>query len=281
MAEKDSSICAITAAMTDGTGLTEFSKKFSDRFFDVGIAEQHALTFSAGLAKEGLKPYFVVYSSFLQRAYDQIIHDAAISGLPIKLLVDRAGIVGEDGETHQGLFDVSFLSSIPGVTIYSPSNYAELEYQIMNSASSEKIVAIRYPRGCEKETQGFDFSNEFSVLGDGKSDLLITYGRLFSEACIAHEKNKDISILKLNKIFPLSDELVEKVMQFANVHIFEETEKSGGIGEHLSALLLGKGYKGNFKIHCVENEFVPSASVAEAIALQGLDAAAMLDSFKN
>ena len=279
LAESDNSVCAITAAMTDGTGLCEFSQKFKNRFFDVGIAEQHALTFSAGLAKEGLKPYFAVYSSFLQRAYDQIIHDAAIAKLPIKLLIDRAGIVGEDGETHQGLFDVSFLTSIPGVSIYSPSSYNELEYQIKASAKYEGITAIRYPRGCEKPSFSIDFSQEFSVLGDGKENLIITYGRLFSEACIAREQNPDITILKLNKVFPFSKELINTVLEYKNIQFFEESEKSGGIGEHLSALLIENGFKGKYRIHCVDNKFVPAASVAEAISLLGLDSDAMLSSF--
>jgi len=279
LAENDSTVCAITAAMTDGTGLTDFAAKYKSRFFDVGIAEQHALTFAAGLAKEGLKPYFVVYSSFLQRAYDQIIHDAAIANLPLKLLVDRAGIVGEDGETHQGLFDVSFLTSIPNVTVYSPASYKELEYLITTTASNKGVTAIRYPRGCEKQCTDFDFSCEFSVFGENKTNLIITYGRLFSEACTAREINDNITIIKLNKIYPLSSNLVNNVSQYSNIHFFEETELSGGIGEHLAAKLLNNGFKGSFKMHSINNKFVPSASVADALNSQGLDCESMLKVF--
>ena len=134
LAENNKNVCAITAAMTTGTGLSDFAKKYPDRFFDVGIAEQHAVTFSAGLAKGGTVPFFAVYSSFLQRGYDQVIHDAAIANLPIKLLVDRAGIVGEDGESHQGVFDVAFLTAVPNVNIYSPCYYRELENLIVKTA---------------------------------------------------------------------------------------------------------------------------------------------------
>ena len=137
IAEKDGKICAITAAMTSGTGLTAFAGKYKNRFFDVGIAEQHAVTFAAGLASAGMKPFFAVYSSFLQRGFDQVIHDIAIGGFPVRLLIDRAGIVGEDGETHQGLFDVPFLTTVPNMTVYSPCYYKELEKDIKRAAERD------------------------------------------------------------------------------------------------------------------------------------------------
>ncbi len=281
LAAEDDAICAITAAMTEGTGLLEFSQSFPDRFFDVGIAEQHALTFTAALAKEGLKPYFAVYSSFLQRAYDQIVHDAAITEFPIKLLVDRAGIVGEDGETHQGIFDISILSTIPNITIYSPASYLELEFAIKASAQVKSIVAIRYPRGCEKQSESFDFSEEFSIFGENKSKLIITYGRLFCEAIAARNENNEITVLKLNKVFPFSDKLIDTVMQYPCIHFFEETELSGGIGEHLSAELFKNGFKGSFNIHAINNTYVPAGSVSDLIAEYGLDSVAMLKAFNN
>ena len=279
MAGNDPKICAITAAMTSGTGLSEFAKTYKNRFFDVGIAEQHAVTFCAGLKKGGMKPYFAVYSSFLQRAYDQIIHDCAVENLPITLLVDRAGIVGEDGETHQGLFDISYLTSIPNVEIFSPASFAELEYYIKQSANSRNVTAIRYPRGSEaKNNIEIDFEKEFyCVSGKGKK-AIVTYGRLFNEALKANEKDNDLDIIKLNKVFPFSDELVNTLSTYTSIHFYEETIKSGGIGEHLISLLLQNGFKGEFTIHAIDNKFVPAASVASTIAANGLDYESMLRS---
>lgn len=148
MAEKNSRICAITAAMATGTGLVKFSKRFKDRFFDVGIAEEHAVTFACGLAAKGMIPVFAVYSTFLQRSIDQIIHDAAMQNLHIVLAVDRAGVVGTDGETHQGVFDVTLLNSVPNITIYSPCYFDELEFDLEAAAFKHGgVVVVRYPRG--------------------------------------------------------------------------------------------------------------------------------------
>ena len=272
LAAEDPKVCAITAAMTEGTGLYEFSSKYKNRFFDVGIAEQHALTFGAGLASKGMKPYFVVYSSFLQRAYDQIIHDATIGNFPIKLLIDRAGIVGEDGETHQGIFDVAFLSNIPRINIYSPATYKELEYRISSSAKTKDICAIRYPRGSEKECCEFDITADYNVLERNKNKVIVTYGRLFSEAYDIEEA----SVIKLNKIYPLSDDLIQKISSFREVYFFEEGIKSGGIGEHLGSTLLEKGYNGKFVNTAIENKFVPSSSVSSALKENNLDGESML-----
>ena len=279
LAESDPKICAVTAAMTEGTGLADFAKNFENRFFDVGIAEQHAVTFSAGLAKGGMKPYFVVYSSFLQRAYDQLIHDSATANVPIKLLIDRAGIVGEDGVTHQGLFDVSYLTGIPNINIYSPSNYSELSYRINDSAKRDEICAIRYPRGAEKDCGNFDMQKDFYIEKGKSEKVIVTYGRLYSESYSAKQECEDINIIKLNKIFPLSDEVINEISKFKEVHIFEETEKSGGIGEHISARLLESGFGGKFKIHAVDNMFVPAATVSSALKKQGLDMQSMLKCF--
>lgn len=279
LAEKDKKICAITAAMTEGTGLVDFAGKFKDRFFDVGIAEQHALSFSAGLAVGGMKPYFVVYSSFLQRAYDQIVHDAATANVPVKLLIDRAGIVGEDGVTHQGLFDVSFLTGIPNMTVYSPSNFEELAYRIKRSAEFDGVCAVRYPRGSEKNCGEFDIESDYYIVPGSSEKLIVTYGRLYSEAYTAHERDNEISILKLNKIYPLSDDIAEVISTYDNIHIFEETEISGGIGEHISAKLLKLGFGGKLTIHAVDNKFLPGSPVSSAIKSCGLDADTMFNCF--
>lgn len=280
LAENNPKICAITAAMESGTGLSDFAKKYPERFFDVGIAEQHAVTFAAGLSKGGMKPYFAVYSSFLQRAYDQIIHDCAISNLPVTFLIDRAGIVGEDGETHQGLFDVSYLTSIPNITVYSPTYFEELEYYINLTESASGVTAIRYPRGCEVKLNGLNlnYKTDFTVL-PGKGDrIIITYGKLFSEAIKAKQKDNDLTLIKLNKIFPISDTLIKGLLNCKRIDFYEETEKSGGIGEHLAALLLNNGFKGEFNLNAVDNKFIPISGTDSALKKLGLDFENMLRS---
>lgn len=277
LASIDNTVCAITAAMTSGTGLSSFASAYKNRFFDVGIAEQHATTFAAGLRKGGMKPFFAVYSSFLQRAYDQIIHDCAIENLPVCLLVDRAGIVGEDGETHQGLFDVSFLTTIPNVEIYSPSHYNELEYLIKKSTNAKNITAIRYPRGCEKPIgEDIDYKSDFTVLkGTGKK-AIVTYGRLFSNAYDVKSFSPEINVVKLNKIYPLSDDLINTLKDFKEIHFFEESLKNGGIAEHLLTKLNETGFSGKYSIHAIENKFIPAASITSALKSNGLDCDSML-----
>jgi len=281
LATGDRRICAVTAAMTEGTGLSFFAEKFADRFFDVGIAEQHAVTFASGLAAGGMKPYFLVYSTFLQRGFDQIIHDAAIANLPIKLLIDRAGVVGEDGETHQGIFDVSYLTLIPNMNVYSPSTYNELAYRIIMSSKSDELEAIRYPRGSEPKLDEFDFKGDFTHFNNGNKVLIITYGRLFAQAMSAFEEYPHFDILKLNKIYPISDETVSIVLSYQEVYFFEEAVKSGSVSEHLSARLLEKGFKGSYNIHAIENSFVPAGSIKELISDLGLSKDTMLSVVKG
>ena len=280
LAKNDPTVCAITAAMTSGTGLSRFAEQYKTRFFDVGIAEQHAVTFAAGLAKGGMKPYFAVYSSFLQRAYDQIIHDCAIGKVPVTFLIDRAGIVGEDGETHNGLFDVSYLTSIPNISVYSPTYYDELVYTINLTALQGGVNAIRYPRGCEVPSNAFkiDFKGDYTVLNGNGDRVIITYGKLFSEALKAKEADESITLIKLNKIFPISEALVKGLKTCKKIDFYEETVKSGGIAEHLSALLLENGFNGEFNIHAVNNEFVPMAKTDAIIKKLGLDSETMLRS---
>lgn len=278
LAENDSRICAVTAAMTAGTGLDRFSSRFKNRFFDVGIAEAHAVTFSAGLASGGMIPFFAVYSSFLQRAFDQIVHDAAIAGLPVKLLVDRAGIVGEDGESHQGVFDAAFLSAVPNMNIYSPSTYDELERLICDTAKNDQLCAIRYPRGVENKNFDIDISGDFTIVGNGKKRAAITYGRLFSNAVSALE-NTDVDIIKMNRIYPVGDELIAVIKTYEMVHFFEEGIRSGGIAEHIGARLMTAGFGGEYFVHAIEDEFVPCMGIDSAFKKYGLDAESMKKSF--
>lgn len=277
LAQEDERICAITAAMTTGTGLQEFSSRFKNRFFDVGIAEQHAVTFGAGLAKGGMKPFFVVYSSFLQRGYDQILHDAAIAHLPLKLLVDRAGIVGEDGESHQGIFDAAYLSTVPGMEIYSPSTYEELEYRIEETAQNDHLCAIRYPRGGAAAKADYNVRENVNRFGSDSKRAVITYGRIYENAKRAVETVGDIDLWKLNKIYPLDANTVLSLLKYEQIDFFEEGVRSGGIAEHLSGLLADNGYKGNYAVHAIENCFVPQATVTSSLKKNGLDTDSMVE----
>lgn len=280
IASKDKKIIAITAAMRNGTGLEKFSKKLPKQFFDVGIAEQHAVTFSAGLASKGCIPVFAVYSSFLQRSFDQIIHDAAIENQHLVLAIDRAGVVGEDGETHQGIFDVSFLSLIPNVTIFAPSNYSELR-KFLNVAIYEStgIVAIRYPRGKEPKLQEKYIINNkeiYHVWHENNSDILIiTYGRLFSFVCefkdYLESKQKNISILKLDKIWPIDDKISILINKFKKIIFVEESIKNGSISEHLGVKLLENNYNGRYIIKAIDNKFIEQASVDKSLEKLGFN----------
>ena len=285
LAEKDDKICAITAAMTSGTGLSEFSERFEDRFFDVGIAEEHAVTFASGLAKSGLKPVFAVYSSFLQRGYDQLIHDAAIAGLPLTLCIDRAGLVGDDGETHQGIFDVSFLSIIPGITVYSPSDFKELEIMLENRLKAPKgVAAIRYPRGSEPLiNENKAQFNGFSTYSSGKT-CIVTYGTLITEAISAKDKLKldgiDITVIKLEQIFPLPEKFIETLMNFDNVFFFEEGILNGGIAEKTGYELITNGFEGKYFATAITN-FVKQATVSSQREKYGLDSNSIYQKIKE
>jgi len=281
MAKDDDKICAITAAMTSGTGLTEFSEKFRNRFFDVGIAEEHAATFAAGLAASGMKPYFVVYSSFLQRSYDQLIHDVAIANLPVRFCIDRAGIVGEDGESHQGVFDVAFLSTVPNMKIYSPSSFAELKEVLYATKDIEGPVAIRYPRGGELSTIDVESSmNDFDVFGEGEN-LIITYGRIFNNAYQASKELNDTAVMKLNKIHPISQAVLDEISKYKKVYFFEEGIKNGGVAQQLGATLIENGIKCDYLITAIDNKFVEQASVSSALKKYNFDTASMIKIIKG
>ena len=280
LAEKDSKICAITAAMKVSTGLYEFSKKYSDRFFDVGIAEQHAVTFATGLAKGGMRPVFAVYSSFLQRGFDQVIHDAAIANVPLTICVDRAGFVGEDGETHQGVFDAAFLSQIPNVKIYAPSNYNELKVMLKKAIYEDGVSVVRYPRGKEYSSDNFAIDADYSLLGSGKN-AVITYGRLVSTALSAAEELSNVAVIKLNVINPLPNSLKEELKKYDKIFFFEEGIKKGGIGEHLGQLLHDTGIKCDYKNIAVDDTFISSATVSSQFSKYMLDTDSMIKIIKG
>ena len=271
-AAKSERVCAITAAMASGTGLNDFRKRYKDRFFDVGIAEQHAVTFCAGLAVSGIIPIFAVYSSFLQRGIDQVIHDAAIGNLHIVLCIDRAGFVGEDGETHQGLFDVPLLSSIPNVKIYSPSNFDDFRY-CFNKAVFEDggVVAVRYPRGSEPSLREEYIAPpaDLQLFKNGGETLLITYGREFASCADAAENAADV--LKLIQISPIPENALNLAKNYKKILFFEESMQIGGIGERFGAMLLEQGFNGEYRHIAVQNEYVSGASVKEQVEHYHLD----------
>ena len=274
-AEKDDKICAITAAMPQGTGLELFAQNHKDRFFDVGIAEEYAVTFASGLAISGMKPYFAVYSSFLQRGYDEIIHDTAIANLPVSFLVDRAGIVGEDGETHQGVFDVAFLSTIPNMTIYSPASYKELVGCLKNSLDFDSPLAIRYPRG--KEKFEFDYTGkDYTVFQNSGRVAIVTFGIISSNALKAQqalsEKGIKIDVVKLNKLFPYSEKLLSLLNTYQRLYFFEEGVLNGGISQQIASNL-----KVPHKITAIENAFIPSMTTEAAFEKCNLSAKAMVE----
>lgn len=284
-ANKDNSICAITAAMGLGTGLERFRREHPMNFFDVGIAEEHAVTFASGLAKNGMKPIFAVYSTFLQRCYDQLIHDVSLQKLKIIFAIDRAGFVGEDGETHNGLFDVAFFNTIPDITVYSPCCYRSLEADINNSLYADKTsCAVRYPRGGQDESVKklhYDYI-EFSVYGNTDCEnLIVTYGRITAKAIYAvdklkSEKGVDIGLLSLNRIKPLPQEAVCVILSKKKVWFFEEGIRSGGVGQLLALRLLENGYSGFYKLTAVNDEFVHQASVEQLLKEYNLDTEGMI-----
>ena len=206
LAEKNNKIVAITASMKDGTGLTEFQKRFSKRFFDIGIAEQHALTLAAGMAKEGLIPFVPIYSSFYQRAYDQVIHDIAIQELPVIMCVDRAGIVGADGETHQGLLDMAFFRLVPHLTIMAPKDFKELENMLEYAVELKKPVVIRYPRGGEDKEIQFE---KYEKIENGKAEIVKQYRETLDD----NEKGniKKITIIAIGKMVARAMKMAEKL----------------------------------------------------------------------
>ncbi|MBP1545116.1 MAG: 1-deoxy-D-xylulose-5-phosphate synthase [Oscillospiraceae bacterium] len=275
LGKSDKRICGITAAMKYGTGLNKFAEVCPDRFFDVGIAEQHAVTFAAGLAVSGMIPVFAVYSSFLQRAYDQIIHDAAISRTHIVLGIDRAGIVGEDGETHQGLFDVPMLTGIPNITIFSPSDYTELRLCMRKALfDTPSVAAVRYPRGSQGGNEGMmklDRDNMLCYEEHGGKTLAIGYGRTGCTVAEAvREGDHSADVLKLVKIFPLERAVIDICMKYDRIIIFEESLKSGGIGEHIAAMLADSGFKGSVRINAVKG-FVKQAKTESVLKRFCLD----------
>ncbi|MEG2246784.1 MAG: 1-deoxy-D-xylulose-5-phosphate synthase [Peptostreptococcaceae bacterium] len=270
LANKDDKVVAITAAMPSGTGLNKFSEQYPNRYYDVGIAEQHAVTFSCGLAKAGMKPYFAVYSSFLQRAYDQIIHDMAITSKNVKLLIDRAGLVGNDGETHHGIFDLSYLNNIPNMVVMAPKDTRELELMMDLSLSVDGPMAIRYPRGnsyfLEKGKYTSIKVGEYEVLNEGKDILILAIGNMVKQSieAISILNNININPTLVNARFlkPIDENLISELLKnHRYIVTIEDNVITGGFGSRINKFLIDNKFDNDIVNIGIEDEFVPHGDV--------------------
>lgn len=272
LAEKNEKIVAVTAAMKDGTGLKSFSEKFPDRFFDVGIAEQHAIGMIAGMAKEGLKPVLAIYSSFLQRGYDQLVHDIALQKLPVVICIDRAGIVGNDGETHHGIFDLSFLSSIPNLTVMAPKDFEELKNMLEFAVNFDGPILIRYPRGGENHK----FTRKLSIklgkaelIRQGKDITIIgigkTVGKAVEVAELLKKQNINSEVINARFLKPLDEKfIVKSIKKTGRVATIEDNTLKGGLGSSVIELV-NKSNLQNIKVETFgyDDCFVPHGGTEE------------------
>ncbi len=273
MAKKDSRIVAITASMKDGTGLTKFQKEFPNRFFDIGIAEQHALGMAAGMAKEGMIPIVPIYSSFYQRAYDQVIHDIALQNLPVIMCVDRAGVVGSDGETHQGTLDMAFFRIVPNLTIMAPKDFKELEDMLEFAVKLNKPVVIRYPRGGEEKTK-LEKHEELKlgkaeILKEGKDITIVAIGKRVAKAMEMAEKLKqneiDAEVINARFLKPLDKEKIKtSIEKTKNVITMEDGTEINGLGTAVEELIVEENLQNiKFKKYAWPDEFIRHGSVEE------------------
>lgn len=286
MAEEHSDIAAITAAMPDGTGLTPFKEKFPERFFDVGIAEQHAVTFAAGLAAAGMRPYLAVYSSFLQRAFDQIIQDVCIQNLPVVFCIDRAGLVGADGETHHGMFDLSYLSMIPNMTVCAPKNKYELVDMLSFSYEYGKPLAIRYPRGkasdiCKDKRKPIALG-ESELLEQGECVALIAVGAMVETACQVREMLLDYGIhatvINARFVKPIDEACLDRIGEDHRLVVtMEDNVIRGGFGEACSDYLHSIGSHVEVEHVGIPNVFVEHGTVEQLRKTLGMDAESIRD----
>ena len=286
LAEENEKLVAITAAMADGTGLSRFARLYPNRFFDVGIAEQHAVTFSAGLAKAGLKPVFAVYSSFLQRAYDQVLHDVCIQNLPVVFAIDRGGLVGSDGETHQGIYDISYLSSIPNMTVIAPKNKWELADMLKFATEYDGPIAVRYPRGTAyeglKELRTSIAYGKSEVIQLGEKIALFALGTMVETAQkvaeILEEKGFFVTIINARFAMPFDKDVVCSLEQNHDLLVtLEENVASGGFGEHIAAFVKEQNLDINIQIMAIPDMYVEHGSVDKLKSAIGLDAESVAD----
>jgi 1-deoxy-D-xylulose-5-phosphate synthase len=281
MAERDAKIIGITPAMREGSGLVEFSKRFADRYFDVAIAEQHALTFAAGLAVEGLKPVVAIYSTFLQRAYDQLIHDIALQNLPVVFAVDRAGLVGSDGATHQGSYDLSYLRCIPNLVIMAPADENECRQMLYTASELGVPAAVRYPRG---SGPGVAVTEEMTALPLGRGELrregrsglaILAFGALVAPAQKVAEQ-LDATLVNMRFVKPLDEDLVVSIATGHRAIVtLEENATAGGAGSAIGELLAAEGLLVPLLHLGIPDRFIEHGSREQCLQAAGLDAASI------
>lgn len=277
IAQEDNRVCAVTAAMQSGTGLDGFSQQFPERFFDVGIAEEHAVAMAAGMAKQGAIPVFAVYSTFLQRSYDMLLHDVALQNLHTVFAVDRAGLVGEDGETHHGVFDVSYLSDVPGMTVLAPSNYAELERMLEEAVMSiTGSVAVRFPRGAQGDYIQDSGSESSVTLREGTDITLVGYGihinHVLAAARMLEQSGIQAEVIKLNTITPIdTTKILKSVEKTGALLVAEDCIASGSVGQRLAAAVAQSGGQAKISLINSGESFVPHGRIAELERMLGLD----------
>ena len=291
LGERNKKVCAITAAMPDGTGLKRFSRRFPERFFDVGIAEEHAVTFAAGLAAGGFIPIVAIYSSFLQRAYDQIIHDVCIQDLPVIFAIDRAGIVGSDGETHQGIFDLSFLSSIPNMTVMAPKNKWELSDMLKFAVKFGHPVAIRYPRGI-----AYDGLEEYrkpviyaqsEIIYEESQIVLFAVGSMVKTAeevrqVLKNEYGKHVSLVNARFVKPIDGEMVTYLAKQHDLIVtMEENVENGGFGEHVRAYVDDNRLDVDVLVCALPDDYVEHGNVSILAKEVGIDCGSIVEKILN
>ena len=289
-AKENKNVVAITAAMESGTGLTEYAKLFKDRFFDVGIAEQHAVTFAVGLAENGIIPFVCLYSTFLQRGYDQVIHDIGIMNANVKLMIDRAGLVPEDGDTHQGVFDVSFLRIVPNITIMAPVGEKDFRDMVKKAVEYKGPTVIRYNKSTVRELKENIVADDFEIgkahiirNAEKTNNLIISYGQtLIDIVDAADEMNFDTAILNLSTLKPLDEETILNLVKKSDkILIIEEALEAGGIGSAILELLSDNGIYKDVKLHALPDKFFESASRAELLNMYKLDKDGLKEVIKN
>ena len=286
--EKHDNVVAISAAMIDGTGLTEFCKRFPNRIFDVGIAEQHAVTMAAGLMTQGIKPFVAIYSTFLQRAYDQVLHDVCIQNLPVVFCIDRAGIVGNDGETHHGLYDISYLSAIPNMMLLSPKDGEELEYMMHYAVDyNDGPIAIRYPRGNAEHLSALPITNLLpEMLHAGEHIALVATGKMVGIALEAAKKynaafGKRISVINIRKIKPLDVLEIKALLQNHKVIItLEDHSIIGGLGDQIANMLFNEEPQRTLHKMGFDDAFVEQGNVEDIFKAHSLDVEGVFEKIK-
>ena len=290
LGEQEERLVAITAAMKDGTGLTGFQKKYPERFFDVGIAEEHAVTFAAGLAAAGMKPVFAVYSAFLQRGYDQIVHDVCMQKLPVIFAIDRAGLVGSDGETHQGAYDMAYLNHIPNMTILSPKNKWELADMLRFAVQHDGPIALRYPRGT-----AYDGLQEFrSPIEYGKSEMIyeesdiaiLSVGHMMEESYKVWKKLKEkgysCTLVNARFVKPIDTDMLHKLAETHKMFVtIEEGIANGGFGQSVSQFVYQNGLDVKVLVNAIQDQYVEQGSIGQLRKQIKLDADSIVEKVES